>query len=342
MKEFHKNISQWIEEKKTFAIATVIQAWGSSPRPIGSAMIVSEDLEMMGSVSGGCVEGQILREAQTVLMDGQSKRLAYGITDENAWSVGLSCGGKMQVFLEDFTKFEAKNKAIWTALQMCFQNDKGCILVRKIEEGASEYLLIYPNGTTVGTTQNDVLIQEGLSAYKERKSQVFTHNETAYFAQIFPKKDQLLIVGAAHITVDLLQLAKLYDFETVLIDPRKVFAEKTQFTIPPDQLLIDYPSEVLSNFDLDAYTYAVILSHDPKIDDNALHVLLKSNIGYIGALGSRKTHAKRVARLQEAGFDEKNIARIYAPIGLDIRAKKPKEIALSIMAELVKVRNVGS
>lgn len=340
MKEFHKNISKWHKANKPTAIATVIQAWGSSPRPIGSTMIVSEDLEMMGSVSGGCVEGQILKEAQAVLANRQSKHLAYGVTDEDAWSVGLSCGGKMQVFLENFTQFAEENKDIWTALQTAFQNDKGCILVRKIEESTSEYLLIYPNGTTVGKNQNDILIQEGLKTYKERKSQVFTHEKTTYFAQIFPKKDQLLIVGAAHITVDLLHLAKLYDFETVLIDPRKIFAEKTQFTTPPDQLLIDYPSEVLQNFDLDAYTYAVILSHDPKIDDNALHVLLKSNIGYIGALGSRKTHAKRVTRLQEAGFDENAINRIYAPIGLDIRAKKPNEIALSIMAELVKVRNV--
>ena len=149
----------------------------------------------------------------------------------------------------------------------------------------------------------------------------------------------MIIIGAAHITVDLVQLANMYGFETIVIDPRGIFSNKTQFTLPPDKIFEQYPSEVLGNYQLDAYTYAVVLSHDPKIDDNALHILLRSKVGYIGALGSRKTQAKRVARLQEAGFSEEEIGKIHSPVGVSINAKTPKEIALSIMAEVIQVKN---
>ena len=131
----------------------------------------------------------------------------------------------------------------------------------------------------------------------------------------------------------------MYGFETVVIDPRGIFSHKTQFTTEPDSIYDKYPAEVLPDYTLDAYTYAVVLSHDPKIDDNALHILLKSEVGYIGALGSRKTQAKRVARLEAAGFSEKEIAKIHSPVGISIKAKTPKEIAMSIMAEIILVQN---
>ena len=149
----------------------------------------------------------------------------------------------------------------------------------------------------------------------------------------------MLIIGAAHITADLVDLANTFGFESIVIDPRGTFASKTQFQTPPDVIFEKYPSEVIPDYTLDAYTYAVILSHDPKIDDNALHLLLKSHVAYIGALGSKKTHAKRIARLREAGFSDTQIDRIQAPIGLNINAKTPREIALSIMAQIIGVMN---
>ncbi len=339
MKELVTNIHDWVEDEKVFALATVIQTWGSSPRPTGSAMMVSNDLEMAGSVSGGCVEGAVLKEAQSVIEQGISKRLKYGITNEEAWAVGLTCGGKVQVFLERFMAFDEEGKKIWTALYECVQNNRACILLRKITEGKAELGLVYPDGKVIGILKDEALVKEALKANKERKSQTFEYEEETYFAQVFARKSQLLLIGAGHITADLIRLAKLYDFATVLIDPRQIFAENTQFAIQPDQVLVNYPSEVLEQFELDNYTYAVVLSHDPKIDDDALKVLLRSKVGYIGALGSRKTHAKRVERLQEEGFSAEEIGRIHAPIGLHIGAKKPSEIALSIMAELIKVKN---
>jgi len=151
----------------------------------------------------------------------------------------------------------------------------------------------------------------------------------------------MLMIGAAHITADLVALAHTFDFETIVIDPRGVFANKTHFSTQPDLIIEKYPSEVIPDYTLDACTFAVILSHDPKIDDNALHLLLPSDVAYIGALGGKKTHANRVERLKSAGFSEAQIDRIHAPIGLNIHGKKPREIALSIMAQIISVQNGG-
>jgi xanthine dehydrogenase accessory factor len=341
MKELLPVIEDWTSQNKEFAIATVIKTWGSAPRPIGSSMIVSSDMEMAGSVSGGCVEGAVIKSALPLIENKVAKKLAYGVADEEAWAVGLSCGGKIQVFAERFLAFDERpeEKAVWENLKDCLSNNKACVLMTRIADGASHHLLVLPDGTFFGKKPEGALVQEGLRAYKERKNQVVEYEDTHYFAQVFPRKSQMLIIGAAHITVDLVELAKMYDFETIVIDPRGIFSSKTQFTSPPDKIFADYPAEVLPDYTLDAYTYAVVLSHDPKIDDNALHLLLPSDTAYIGALGSRRTHAKRVKRLEEAGFSEEQIARIHAPIGVDINAKTPKEIALSIMGEIIKVKN---
>ncbi|NRB49157.1 MAG: XdhC family protein [Saprospiraceae bacterium] len=341
MKELLATVVDWTNNSKAFATATVIQTWGSSPRPVGSTMLVSSEMEMAGSVSGGCVEGAVIKTSVDLIKEGKSQRLAYGVTDEDAWAVGLSCGGKMQVFAERFLAFDPRpaEQAAWQQLSTCLQQNEPCILLSRLVDGEGFHAVVLPDGTVAGQAISNPLKEEAKRAYRERKHQIVEEGEDKYFAQVFPRKPQMLIIGAAHITADLVRLASIYDFETIVIDPRGVFSEKTQFTHPPDQILSAYPAEVLPNFTLDAYTYAVVLSHDPKIDDNALHLLLPSEVAYIGALGSRKTHAKRVKRLEEAGFDEETIARIKAPIGLSIKAKKPKEIAMSIMAEIISVQN---
>ena len=336
MKDLLKNIQNWIAKDKKFAIATVIKTWGSAPRPVGSVMLVSEDMEMAGSVSGGCVEGAVVKSSISLLEKGEGEQLSYGVTDEEAWGVGLSCGGKIQVFVEPFFGFNETEKQVWEKLEACLENNEGCVLMTQLKNGKGSHTLILPNGNVIG---DEKLKDEGLRVFNERKNQVVEINEESYFAQVFPRKSQMLIIGAAHITVDLVQLAKMYDFETIVIDPRGIFSNKTQFNTPPDIIFEKYPSEVLGNYKLDAYSYAVILSHDPKIDDNALEILLPSEIGYIGALGSRRTHEKRVNRLLQKGFSEKEIEKIHAPIGVDINAKSPKEIALSIMGEVIKMKN---
>lgn len=341
MKELLTTLSDWTTSNKTFATATVIKTWGSSPRPIGSTMLISEDMEMAGSVSGGCVEGAVVKASVDLIAAGTSQKLAYGVTDEDAWGVGLSCGGKMQVFAERFLAFDERpaEKAAWKQLSACLTDNQACVLVSRVQDGEGYHAVVLPNGEVAGQEISEDLKEHAIRAYKERKHQIVEEEDTAYFLQIFARKPQMLIIGAAHITADLVRLAALYDFETIVIDPRGVFTHKTQFPHPPDQLFDEYPAEVLPKFTLDAYTYAVVLSHDPKIDDNALHLLLPSEVAYIGALGSSKNQAKRVNRMLKAGFSEETIAKIKGPIGLGINAKKPKEIALSIMAEIISVQN---
>ncbi|MEM1319664.1 MAG: XdhC family protein [Bacteroidota bacterium] len=341
MKALLQTIDQWMTADKSFAMATVLKTWGSAPRPVGSTMLIAEDMEMAGSVSGGCVEGAVIREALPVIQSGESRKLAFGVSDEAAWSVGLSCGGKMEVFVERCPAFDQRveERAAWRALQEQLRSNVGGVLLSKMEEGPGHHTLVLPDGTTEGQPLEEALLREALRAYGERKTQIIEMAETRYFARVYPPRSKMIIIGAAHITVDLVRLAQLYDFETIVIDPRGIFTNKTQFPVPPDQIFENYPAEVLNNFTLDAYTYAIVLSHDPKIDDNALHLLLPSEVAYIGALGSRRTHDKRVRRLREAGFSEEAISRIHAPVGVDIKAKRPNEIALSIMGEVIGVKN---
>jgi xanthine dehydrogenase accessory factor len=341
MKEILTTLKEWTKSNQPFATATVIQTWGSSPRPVGSIMLIAEDGSMAGSVSGGCVEGAIFKSAIPLLESGGGKLLRYGVTDDEAWAVGLSCGGSIEVYAERFMAFDERpeEQQVWQTLHTALEQNKDCILVSRLLEGESRHFLVQPDGQVSGLPLSAALHQAALSAYQERKNQVIEEDGTLYFMQVFPRKSQLLAIGAAHITVDLVDLAQQFGFETIVIDPRGAFANKTVFTRAPDQLFEKYPSEVLADFTLDAYTYAAVLSHDPKIDDNALHILLKSEVAYIGALGSKRTQAKRVARLQEAGFSEAEVARIHSPIGVDINGKTAKEIALSILAEMIGVKN---
>ncbi len=345
MIDLFDNIENFLKKGKRFAVATVIQTWGSAPRPIGSAMIVSEDLEMAGSVSGGCVEGAISRAVPEVLKTNKSKRLGFGVIDEEAWAVGLSCGGQIQVFIEPF--LANNDPKMWSILRGRLLENKGVVLLTKLHEEESEHILVIPDDIDGVTSSHSVngalqnfLLQNALRAYKERKTQTLeTSDGSTWFLQVFATKAKLVIIGAAHITVDLVHLGQYFGFETIVIDPRGIFAEKTQFPTPPDQLFVDWPAEILPDLTLDPYTFAVLLTHDPKIDDQALHILLKSDVAYIGALGSKKTHEKRVKRLKEAGFSEEEMGKIHAPIGVNIAAKSAREIALSIIAELIKIKN---
>lgn len=336
MKDFLENIEEWESNKQEYAMARVIKTWGSSPRAIGSVLFVNEDLEMIGSVSGGCVEGDVAKACQEVIAQGKTKHLHYGVSNEEAWTVGLSCGGKLEVFLQDAFR---KQEAIWKELKSRLEQNLPSILVSSIEEETNRNTLILDYGHSIGDDLSKEIQDKASECYQKRKNELIETEEGSYFVQVFPRKSQLFIVGAVHLAADLVRLAKMFDFECIVIDPRAAFAQKTQFLIAPDKIIEAYPSEVFDQYSLDAYSYAVLLSHDPKIDDNALEVLLNSKVAYIGALGSRKTHIKRLTRLCDLGFNLDQRERIYAPIGMSIKAKSPKEIALSIISQIIGVKN---
>lgn len=342
MKDIFPQINGWVAEGRKFAVATVVGTWGSSPRPVGSSLIIDETGAMAGSVSGGCVEGAVVKKALEMLQDAEvgGQPLHFGVSDEDAWAVGLSCGGKLDVYLEpfDYDKGVA-DRLIYETLAAAQAQNAGCIYATELKAGKAQHILIKADGIAIGQQEDEAVVETALQLYQERKSALVNVAGQDWFFEIFPPRPRMLIVGAAHITVDLVRFANIFGMETIVIDPRRVFASKTQFDDAPHQLWDEWPAEVLPRFQLDPYTYAVILSHDPKIDDQALHVLLRSDVAYIGALGSKRTHAKRVARLQEAGYTESEIARIQAPVGVDINAKTPREIALSVMAAVIQAQN---
>ena len=334
MKDLKEIIDEWSQNGAVLVLARVVKTWGSSPRPIGSMMVINEDQKMSGSVSGGCVEGAVVKKAQALFAQHTAEKLSFGVSDEEAWSVGLSCGGSIEVYLQavDFS-----SNVVWHSLLKKMQSNQSCLFISDLNK--NENWLIEENGSVTGTPLPPMLIKEAQVALEERSHKTLTFEGQNYFIQVFPRKPTLLIIGVAHIAVDLVSTAYMHDFETIVIDPRGYFAKNMYFDTEPTQIFEAYPSEVLHQLKLDSYTFCAILSHDPKIDDNALEILLPSKVAYIGALGSKKTHQKRIDRLTKKGISQDLISKIQAPIGVPIHAKSAKEIALAIMSEIIKFKN---
>lgn len=320
-------IRHLIDEKREFAMATVVKTWRSSPRQPGSCLVVTKEGDMIGSVSGGCVENAVVTKALKVLETGQSELVKFGITNEDAWEVGLSCGGEVWVHISPFYSAE-----IWGEVDHKIASNQGVAILTNLTDGHTEVLNVDQN-------ESNELYSLAAEQYAKRANAMLSVEGIDYFLHSFSPKNKMLLIGSAHITAELIDLAHTYDFETIVIDPRDTFARKTDYKTAPDHLHVNWPQEVLGDYTLDNETYAVILSHDPKIDDEALKILIPSKVRYIGALGSKKTHAKRVERLKGYGFTETQIDRIHAPIGLYIGAMSAKEIALSVISEVIKVKN---
>jgi xanthine dehydrogenase accessory factor len=336
MREYLAEIDQWMAQDKPFSAATVINTWGSAPRPIGTMMFIGPAMEMLGSVSGGCVEGVILREAEETSQNDVLKNLKFGVSDNDAWSVGLTCGGTIEIFLEKFVAYDSPE--LWQTLRSNLLANKSCVLISKLSGEKAQHFLVHPDGSNIGQAPQE-LILASQKAYQERKSQKVEIGEEQWFLRVFPKKHQLFVIGAAHAAAELVHLAKYFDFETIVIDPRGTFAQNTHFPTAPDKMYEDYPAEVLPSYEIDEYTFAVVMAHDPKIDDQALHHLLRSKVAYIGALSSKGSNEKRRERLLAAGFSEEEFKRIHAPVGLPIKSKTAAEIALSILAQMILVKN---
>lgn len=308
----------WHNEGIGAALATVIETWGSAPRRAGAQLVVSGTGEMMGSVSGGCVEGAVVVEAMDALQDGKPRVLEYGISDGDAFAVGLACGGTIRILVEPVGAampaeiLEALVEARSARRKMAYVVDLQDWMRRLDDNGfrtrfASDRTGVEPDGKTFVTIHNPPL--------------------------------RLAIVGAVHIAQALVPMARIAGYDPVVIDPRGAFGSEARF--PGECVLNDWPDDALQEVGVDARTALVLLTHDPKLDDPALHIALKSEAFYIGALGSTRTHAKRVARLEEAGFSNADIARIKGPVGLDIGAASPAEIAVSILGQMVQTLRRG-
>ena len=324
-KKIIKKINEYLFAKENFALAMVVETWNSAPKPVGSILLLSGSGEISGSVSGGCVEGAVISEAQISLKTKKSKILKFGVTNEDAFQVGLACGGEIKILIEPITNVNNSKRKI---LERFFKNNlEGDFSILKICLKSSQTELIEGKKAS-----------NFLSKTEKYHHQSFLNGEFFYY--ILPPKNKVVVVGAVHIAQYLVEFGNQFDFDIYVIDPRSSFANKKRF--PGVSIIDDWPDEALKSIIVDQNTAVITLSHDEKIDDIALQIALKADCFYIGCLGSKKTHEKRIDRLLNMGFNKNIINRIHAPIGLDIGSKKPNEIALSIIAEIIKVKNIKS
>lgn len=307
---------QWVDEGREVALATVVATWGSAPRRPGAMLVVDRNLNFEGSVSGGCVESAVITEAMDALDDGRSRMLKFGVADETAFEVGLACGGDITILVEPLGKGDGPPVALMRSLVSARAARRPVILRTNSANWQRE--LLEPE--TADTSLKEHFVTDK-SAFAD-----------GIFTAVHNPPLRLAIVGAAHIAQPLVKMAKLAGYDVAISDPRESFATEDRF--PDTAFLAGWSDEALLNWGLDARTAVVTLSHDPKIDTPALVTAVSSDAFYVGALGSRRTHAKRVEALRDMGLSEQLIARIDAPVGLDIGAVSPSEIAISIMAEL--------
>jgi len=290
--------SEW--RAAPLALATVIRTWGSAPRPSGSHMLVHADGRFEGSVSGGCVEGEVLHAAADTIADGEFRKLKYGVTNDSAWEVGLPCGGEIELMVQRVAP-ESFSPALFDRIGSARRQGRALWI----------------------TTD----LNSGLSAAEERPGE-------GVFVNRYAPPRRLLIVGAVQIAQSLARIAKEIDVTPVLIDPRARFLTAERF---PGITLDDrWPDEAVAAHAPDESTALVTLSHDIKIDDPALIAVLSTPAAYVGALGSKKSHAARLDRLRAAGINDQQLSRIDGPAGIQIGARGPAEIALSVAAGMVK------
>lgn len=312
---------KWLDSEGKVAMATVVGTWGSAPVRIGGQMVVAPDGQFEGSVSGGCVEGEVIAETEDILESGKPKTLTFGVADETAWQVGLPCGGQIKVFLERLDKSngtELLERAIAAR-----SNRRGLLVKTQLNDGRRE---IFDREDTRADAEIAERFESGESRLVEGpQGEVFLH------AMVPPAR--ILIIGATHIGQILAQLVQMAGHEVTVIDPRTAFAAETRF--PGIKLDTEWPQDAIPRIGLDPYTAVVALAHVGHIDDEALKLAMRSDCFYVGALGSQRNHSKRKERLKAAGFSDEEIGRIHSPIGLNIGAHSPPEIAISIMAELV-------
>ncbi|WP_136635030.1 XdhC family protein [Pseudooceanicola onchidii] len=313
---------EWHRAGKGAALATVVETWGSAPRRVGAMLAVSGDGDLAGSVSGGCVEGAVVTEAFDALETGKSTVLTYGVSDDDAFAVGLACGGTIRILLQP----------------VGFEHG---IEVPTLEALCDARAARTPVAHVVNTADWSARTADA-DAFPDR----FRADRSGFeedgmtFVAIHNPPLRMTIVGAVHIAQALVPMARIAGYDPLIIDPRPAFAAESRF--PGEEIIDDYPDAALAQRPLDTRTALVLLTHDPKIDDPALELGLRSGAFYIGALGSTRTHAKRVERLTSKGFTQAEIARIHAPVGLDIGSAGPAEIAISVIAEVTKVLRKGS
>ena len=351
MREVLSELTALRDAGGTAAMATVVRTWRSAPRPAGASMLVSDAGEAVGSVSGGCVEGALYELGQEVLADGLPRYETYGVSDDDAFAVGLTCGGILEVFVERV------DDQTWPELDGVARSiaAEEPVAVATIVRGphfVGRHLVVRPDHTegSLGTERLDDTVREDVIGMLASGTTGFLHygpegerlgEGLDVFVASYAPPPQMFVFGAIDFSAALVRVGKVLGFRVTVCDARPVFATRKRFP-DADEVVVDWPHRWLEQQHVDARTVIAVLTHDPKFDVPALTVALRTDAGYVGAMGSRRTHEDRLVRLKEAGLTDDELSRLHSPIGLDLGARTPEETAISIAAEIVQARWGGS
>ncbi|HEY7145267.1 MAG TPA: XdhC/CoxI family protein [Streptosporangiaceae bacterium] len=365
MRDILGPITKWWDAEESFGLATVVRTFRSAPREPGAALAVSAAGEVVGSVSGGCVEGAVYELAGSVREAGQAVLQSYGVSDDDAFSVGLTCGGIIDIFVEPVGKRTYPELGEVAAAVRSGQpvavatviDGPGVIGARRVIWAGGESqdgTAGQGHGRTAGTlgsgerldqaVDDDArgMLAQGLTAVRrygpdgERR-----RDELGVFVQSFAPPPRMLVFGAIDFAAAVARAGKFLGYQVTVCDARPVFATRARFP-DADEVVTDWPHRYLARTPVDPRTVICVLTHDPKFDVPLLEVALRTPAGYIGAMGSRRTHDDRLARLREAGLTEQELSRLRSPIGLDLGARTPEETAVAIAAELIQLRWGGT
>jgi xanthine dehydrogenase accessory factor len=369
VRDILNKVTKWWEAGETFGLATVVRTFRSAPRDPGAALAVSPDGEVVGSVSGGCVEGAVYELSMDVSQTGNPVLQTYGVSDDDAFAVGLTCGGILDIFVErvnqaqfpelgDIAAAVERGEPVAVATVIAGPGQVGA---RRVIWGRDGSDLAGPQepddgwhtgaSGTLGSgprldaaVDDDVrgMLAQGLTgirrygAHGERRG-----DELSVFVNSFAPPPRMLVFGAIDFAAAVARVGKFLGYHVTVCDARQVFATKSRFP-DADEVVVEWPHRFLAGTSVDSRTVICVLTHDPKFDVPLLEVALRTPAGYIGAMGSRRTHEDRLDRLREVGLTDDELARLRSPIGLDLGARTPEETAVSIAAELIQLRWGGS
>ena len=355
MKELVETLTAWQNDGHDAGRAVVVRTFGSAPRPEGAVMLVSDDGRLAGSVSGGCVEGAAFEEIERARRDGNARVIRYGISDEQAWDVGLACGGTIDVLVEPVVRPEAAS----AAREAATNGGRAVVTPLPADAPPAEFgphepgdgappapvLIVHEDGRLEGTlgdpTADAELVRHALAALADGTSRTVAIAGRQLFIESYPLRPRLIIVGAVQVAIPLVSIAKQLGYETVVVDGRATFATRERFP-EADQVVVGWPDEVADEIGLGPADSVAVLTHDVKFDEPAIVEALRRRARYVGAVGSRKTQAERRERLRAAGVSDEELAELRGPIGLDLGGRSPAETALAIMAEVVAARHGAS
>ncbi|MGW6896476.1 XdhC family protein [Streptomyces sp. NPDC054919] len=356
MLDIAEELHRWVGQGREFAVATVVEVGGSAPRQPGAALAVDRDGTAIGSVSGGCVEGAVYELCQQALDDGTTVRERFGYSDEDAFAVGLTCGGVIDILVTPVRADDPARPVFAAALAAAATGAAAAVV--RITDGPAELLgrplLVHPDGSYEGGLGGHPELDRTAAAEARAMLDVGRTGPLTIGAEgsrcgrplgllvessVPPPR--MIVFGAIDFAAALVRVGKFLGYRVTVCDARPVFATEARFP-DADEVVVDWPHRYLAATAVDARTALCVLTHDAKFDVPLLETALKLRVAYVGAMGSRRTHLERNERLREVGVTELELARLHSPIGLDLGARTPEETALSIAAEIVAERRGGS